>query len=406
MVYQELVFENLRFSEKEDKIKITFMNIYYFYIHKKDLLEIGKFKINENKIEFFSEKRDSNIKQRFSFLLDKGFKDLKCSLNNKPCLYVHKNSGIPLIGSNEFGIIDRKTNTIEIKPLTSCNIDCIFCSVDHTKRNSDIIVEADYLIEGLNDLINIKENLVNIHIGSQGDPSLYSDLEYLVKKIRENKKVKAISMVTNGILITKERAERLINSGLTHFHFSIHSLNKEKASYLANSVYPVEKVMKVAEFVSKKANVLISPVLVPGINDDDMEDIIIFAKKINADIGIQNFLEYDFGKKPVNSIPFKVFYERLKQLEEKVNKKYNLKLNLTKITSDLTILEDKTLEKPFRKNDIIEVEIKAKDRLKNSVIGVSKNRVITIINCKKISGKIKVKLIRDKDNIFVGVPFY
>ncbi|MEM2131450.1 MAG: radical SAM protein [Candidatus Woesearchaeota archaeon] len=404
-----LKFENLRFSEKnekENKIRVSFMNIYYFYLDKKDLLEIGNYKINQtnnNEIEFSSEKKEANINQKFSFLLDKGFKELMSSINNKPALYIHKNSGIPLIGSNEFGIIDRKTNTIEIKPLTTCNIDCIFCSVDHTKRSSDIIVEADYLVEELNKVIEIKKNNVNIHIGSQGDPSLYADLEYLVKKIRENKKVRAISMVTNGILITKERAERLIKAGLSHFHFSIHSLDEKKASYLANSFYPVKKVMNVAEFVAKNAHCLIVPVYVPGINDNDLEDIILFAKKINADIGIQNFLEYDFGKKPVKSISFDEFYKKLKEIEQKIKKEKNIDIDLTKITSDLTILQDNTLKKPFKKNDIIEVELKAKDRLKNSVIGVSKNRVITVINCTKTQGKIKVKLIRDKDNVFVGV---
>ena len=70
-----------------------------------------------------------------------------------------------------------------------------------------------------------------MHIGSQGDPSLYGDLVRLVREIRKIKKVNAISMVTNGILITRTMADKLINAGMTHFHFSIHSLDEKKADY-------------------------------------------------------------------------------------------------------------------------------------------------------------------------------
>ena len=73
---------------------------------------------------------------------------LKNKLNGNNTLYIHKNSGIPLIGSLSFGIIDRGSNMLEIKPLTSCNADCIFCSVDEgpsSKKIRDIVVEKDYL---------------------------------------------------------------------------------------------------------------------------------------------------------------------------------------------------------------------------------------------------------------------
>ena len=62
------------------------------------------------------------------------------------------------------------------------------------------------------------------------------------------------------------------------------------------------------------------------------------------------------------------------------------------------------LKKPFKKNDIINVELKASARMKNSVIAVSNNRVVTIVNCYKSKGKLKVKIVRNKDNIFVATP--
>jgi uncharacterized Fe-S cluster-containing radical SAM superfamily enzyme len=172
------------------------------------------------------------------------------------------------------------------------------------------------------------------------------------------------------------------------------------ADKLANTVYPVDKVMEVCEHIAqqKNAHLLLVPVWLPGLNDKDIEDVILFGKKIGAKIGVQNFLEYSYGKKSVNPLPMKLFFQRLKALEEKYS------LDLTGLEGDLLIVEDNKLPKPFKKDDIIEVELKAKDRIKNSVIGVSKDRVITVINCTRTDGRIRVKLMRDKDNIFVGTP--
>jgi len=170
------------------------------------------------------------------------------------------------------------------------------------------------------------------------------------------------------------------------------------ADRLANSKYPVKKVMSVCRYISQKAHLLIVPVWLPGINDKDVQDVIIFAKEINAKIGVQNYLQYKLGKKPVNPLPMKVFMHKLKLLEKKLD------VDLTTLEGDLIIKEDTKLKKPFKKNDIINVELKAKSRLRNSVIAVSNNRVVTIVNCYKNKGKLKVKIVRDKDNIFVATP--
>ena len=394
----KFTFENLQFSLKDDFVRVIFLKIYSFNLDNRELEKLGKFKVERHSIIFSDNKKESNLEQKFNFILTKGFESMKSTINGKPALYIHKNSGIPLIGSNEFGIIDRGTNTIEIKPLTTCNIDCIFCSVDHTKRSSDVVVEKDYLVEELKKVIAIKENRVNIHIGSQGDSSLYGELVELVKDIREIPQVNAISMVTNGIVITKTKADELIKAGMTHFHISLHSLDRVKADELANAPYPVEKVMDVCRYIVKQAHLLIVPVLVPGVNDKDIEDVIMFAKEIGADLGVQNFLEYKYGKKPSNPISMKLFFHKLKLLEEKLD------VDLTSLNSDLEFKEDNKLPKPFKKGEVIEVEIVAKDRLKNSMIGVCGERNITIINCFKNKGMIKVKLLRDKDNVFIGLP--
>src|SRR3989344_3358744 len=154
----ELTFKDLSFERAEDKIKVNFLKIFYFYLEDDQLKSIGPYEITKNSVSFKG-MSEHNAQNRFNYLLFNGFKNLKNRLNNKITVYIHQSSGIPLIGTNYFGIIDRGSNIIEIKPITSCNISCIFCSVDEgpkSKRRVDYVVEKDYLVEELEKIVEFK----------------------------------------------------------------------------------------------------------------------------------------------------------------------------------------------------------------------------------------------------------
>ena len=84
-----------------------------------------------------------------------------------------------------------------------------------------------------------------------------------------------------------------------------------------------------------------------------------------------------------------------------MEKKYEIKLKLNK--EDFNIKKTKKLDKPFRKGDVINAVIKSVDRFQHSVIAVAQERNISVPNCQfKMDKKIRVKILRDKHNIFVG----
>ena len=229
----KLTFQDLSFEDKNDKIRVNFLRIFYFYFSKKELKQIDDFTTNKNSI-FFKNIPQKKAERKFYLLLEKGFKELKNSLNNKPTIYIHKNSNIPLIGNVAFGLIDRNTNIIEIKPITSCNLKCIYCSVDEDKRIIDFIIEKDYLVEEFKKLVKFKNN-IEAHIASQGEPLLYAPLTELIKDLSKIKEVKTISIDTNGTLLTKNKVDELIKAGLTRFNFSINSLDEKIAKKIANT---------------------------------------------------------------------------------------------------------------------------------------------------------------------------
>src|SRR3989344_6226040 len=214
----ELEFEDLVFEERDEKIRIYFMGLFYTDIDKEMIEKIGPYRIERKKI-IFSKANEAKARRKFTQLLSISFKSLKNKIVNKESYYIHKYSGIPLMGTNYFGIIDRGTNLIEIKPITSCNLGCIFCSVDEgprSRRKVDFVIEKDYMMQELRKLIEFKKNdSIDAHINSQGEPLLYADIVPLVADIAKIKAVKMISIDTNGVLLNRQLVDRLADAGLT-----------------------------------------------------------------------------------------------------------------------------------------------------------------------------------------------
>ena len=392
----KLTFQDLSFEDKGDRIRVNFLRIFYFHLPKKELKKIDDFIVEKNSI-VFNKIPEKKAERKFHTLLEKGFKELKNSLNDKKTIYIHRNSMVPLVGNVAFGLIDRDTYIIEIKPITSCNLKCIYCSVDGDKRELDFVIEKDYLIKEFKKLVEFKNaGNTEAHIASQGEPLLYAPLTDLIKDLSDIQQVKSISIDTNGILLTKNKVDELVEAGLTRFNFSINSLEHKTAKKIAGVGYNIKKIKDICRYIVKKAHLIITPVLIPGINEKEIPEIIEFAKDLGADIGIQNFLNYKFGRNPVKDMPFNEFYGKLREWQEKY------KVKLIKSIGDFDIVKTKALPKPFKKGDIIEAEIICPGRLKHEKIAVAKERTISIPNCDKDKGKVRLRITRSKHNIFIG----
>ncbi|MBW2975597.1 radical SAM protein [Candidatus Woesearchaeota archaeon] len=393
----KIAFEDLSFEDKESMIKVNFLRIFYFHLPKNDLKKIGDFALEHKAITFRNIPQEK-AERKFYLLLEKGFKSLRNSLNNKKTVYVHKNSAVPLIGNVSFGLIDRGTNVIEVKPVTGCNLRCIYCSVDEDRRDMDFVVEKDYLVDEFKKLVRFKGvDSIEAHIASQGEPLLYSPLPSLGRDLSRIREVKTISVDTNGTLLTKSRVDELVDAGLTRFNLSINALHEKLAEKISGTRYNIRRIKDICgHIIKKKAGLIITPVLLPTVNVDELPKIIGFAKEIGADIGIQNFLDYKLGRNPVKQVSFDEFYKRLKGWELK----YRVKL--IKSEGDFGIIKTRQLPKPFKKGDVIEAEIVCPGRLKNEKIAVAKERTISIPNCHKDKGRIRLRITRSKHNIFIG----
>lgn len=401
----ELVFKDLSFEKDKDKIRVNFLRLFYAYLEESSLKKIAPFEINKNSI-VFKNVSENSARKKFEFLLFNSFKNLKNKLNNKTTIYIHQSSGIPLIGTNYFGLIDRGTNIIEVKPITSCNISCVFCSVDegpYSRRKVDFVVEKDYLVSEFKKIVEFKgSNNIDAHINAQGEPTLYADMAELVRGIMSIEGVKRSSIDTNGTLLSKQIVDELAEAGLTRINLSLNALDPEKAQKLAGYPYNLSKVLEIARYIPTKMDLIIAPVWMPGYNDEELVKLAKFAEEIGAGkncppIGIQNLLNYRFGRNPVEAMPMEDFYKKMRELEQK----HDIKLIFDKAAFEVEDLPE--LPKPFKKGQIVNAEIVLPGRIGNEKLAVAKERLISIPNCyKEIGTNARLRIKRTKHNIFLG----
>ncbi len=325
----------------------------------------------------------------------------------KKVINIDKKAMVPLIGCIAFGIIDRGSSLIQIRPTTICNLSCSFCSTDAGVQSNyheiDYVVELNYLLSWIKSVIAIKNCRVEINIDSVGEPTTYIGLIPLVENLRKFPDVYKISMQTNGTLLNKKKIAQLEDAGLDRINLSIHALDNELAKNLAGcNIYDINKIINIARVLTEtKINLALAPVWIPGINDKEIPKLILLAKELNCDTCIQKYETYRYSRKikGAKEINYWKFYKQLKAWEKEFNKKLVFR------SSDLNIVKAPRVPEVFKKGDKVLVEMKLPGWIKGEMIGAAKNRCITVINAPdkiKIGNKIRVRIIETKNNIYLA----
>lgn len=311
---------------------------------------------------------------------------------------------LPLVGSICFGVIDRGTNLLQIRPTTICPLSCPFCSVDagpnSKRRVTDYVVDSNYLIEWAEETANYKGNYdLQMHIDF-GDPSTYSELMKLVQGLKEIKGVETVSMETKSLLLNEEKIDKLAEVGLSRINLSLDSVDAEVAREMTGTKsYDVDRITELARYIGKKMDLLITPVWVPGLNDEEIPKIIQFAKNHGIKLGIQKYEAHKFGRKPrgIKPLTWWKFYQKLGEWE----KEFDVKLRISH--KDFRIQKRKMLPIVLEKGKKVKVKIKAPGWMRGEMIGVAKSRCVTVVDCKaELGDEAIVRILENKHNIYIG----
>ena len=108
---------------------------------------------------------------------------------------------------------------IQVEVTTRCNAKCEYC-VNTYSANEKI----DMSISTFHNIVDMVQNLKTKNtwlLQGTGEPLLHKNLNDMIKHIKKYDHDSEISIITNGILLTKPMFYKLINSGLTHIILSI-----------------------------------------------------------------------------------------------------------------------------------------------------------------------------------------
>jgi len=236
---------------------------------------------------------------------------------------------------------------------------------------------------------------------------MYPQLVELVERLSGNEHVRIISMQTNGALLNKNLLDNLGKAGLSRINMSIEALDNDLAKSIAGiDSYDIEKILRTAEYIVKNTEIdlLIAPVWLPGINDNEIPKLIEFALKIGAGkkwpaLGIQKFLPHKNGRKPaVKVMDWGTFYSQLEEWE----RKYKTKLVLS--PHDFGSHDSKALPRMFKRYEKVKVKVVGPGWMKGEKLAVARDRVLTVVDAGNIpSGKeISVRIERVVDGIYMG----
>ena len=324
---------------------------------------------------------------------------------------------IPLVGCIAFGLIDRGTNLIQVRPISTCPLSCIFCSTDAGPkskiRQTEYIVPLDYLVEEFEKLAAFKgKHRLEAHIDTVGDPITYPHIVELVSELSQIEGVKVVSLQTHGSILNEKTLGRLSEAGLTRINLSIDALNPELARKIADTEwYNVERVVELMQYITSNTSIdlLIAPVWVPKINDEEIPKIIELAKRVKAGkhfpaLGIQKYEIHKHGRKVrgVKSPSWREFYAKLKEWE----KKFNVKLVLN--PADFGIYRCRMLPIPYKKYESIRVKVVGPGWLRREKLAVTLrgDRAVTLVNAEEvpIGARLKARIVANKHNILIAEP--
>lgn len=324
---------------------------------------------------------------------------------------VTRPSGIPLVGCLYFGVVDRGTSLLQIRPSCGCNLNCPFCSVDagpgSRTRVTDYEVELDYLLEAVKEIARFKGHGVECHIDSPGEPMLYPRITDLVREMKRIEEVEVVSMQSNGTLLDDGRIRALEEAGLDRINLSIHALTPELARELSGVPwYDLERVLKAARTIAQsQIDLLIAPVYIPGINDAEIPGLVELAGRVGAGkrwpaLGIQKFEHYRLGRslKGVKAQNWWHFYRKIGEWEKQ------LSTGLRIGPKDFGIQKRPMIPAVFERKEKAWVDIRAPGWVRGEALGVARNRVVSVMDCPVDRGSVRVQIVSNKHNIYVGVP--
>lgn len=128
-----------------------------------------------------------------------------------------------------------KILTIVIEPASKCNLRCTFCDA-HSGRAEEFRKHAGLMdMETFNIVVDKIENYVKefgqkiqmIQFHGNGEPLLHKKLSEMVGIIKKKEITNSIRIISNGVLLKKDKVKDLVEAGIDEIHVSLDTIDKD-----------------------------------------------------------------------------------------------------------------------------------------------------------------------------------
>ncbi|QIC83974.1 GTP 3',8-cyclase MoaA [Helicobacter pylori] len=195
---------------------------------------------------------------------------------------------------------NRVIDYIRVSVTKQCNFRCQYCmpTTPLDFFDDEELLPLDNVLEFLK--IAIDEGVKKIRI-TGGEPLLRKGLDEFIAKLHAYNKEVALVLSTNGFLL-KKMAKGLKDAGLSRVNVSLDSLKSDRVlkisqkDALKNALEGIEESLKVG--LKLKLNM----VVVKGVNDDEILELLEYAKNRSIQIRYIEFMENTHAKDLVKGL--------------------------------------------------------------------------------------------------------
>ncbi|WP_033623361.1 GTP 3',8-cyclase MoaA [Helicobacter pylori] len=195
---------------------------------------------------------------------------------------------------------NRVIDYIRVSVTKQCNFRCQYCmpATPLDFFDGEELLPLDNVLEFLK--IAIDEGVKKIRI-TGGEPLLRKGLDEFIAKLHAYNKEVALVLSTNGFLL-KKMAKDLKKAGLSRVNVSLDSLKSDRVlkisqkDALKNALEGIEESLKVG------LKLKLNTVVMKGVNDDEILELLEYAKNRHIQIRYIEFMENTHAKSLVKGL--------------------------------------------------------------------------------------------------------
>ncbi|WP_033704764.1 GTP 3',8-cyclase MoaA [Helicobacter pylori] len=195
---------------------------------------------------------------------------------------------------------NRVIDYIRVSVTKQCNFRCQYCmpTTPLDFFDDEELLPLDSVLEFLK--IAIDEGVKKIRI-TGGEPLLRKGLDEFIAKLHAYNKEVALVLSTNGFLL-KKMAKGLKDAGLSRVNVSLDSLKSDRVlkisqkDALKNALEGIEESLKVG------LKLKLNTVVMKGVNDDEILELLEYAKNRSIQIRYIEFMENTHAKDLVKGL--------------------------------------------------------------------------------------------------------